>query len=648
MPKRGGKGPIKTIARGMGKANSALGQITAVLDQQSQALQQIQAAGQSDNGTNQSDAKVLMSIKIQQAQLELQKDQVAFLKKISDSQNKQIEALQKSNKDWKTVGDKFKDMKRSLQDALDPDTIKKAMLGPFSMFKGARDKMERIDFTKQMRAQGDTRSSSELNKVAKQKQKDEKAALKAQDEIDRLKKMGVSERDIKRNKPELFTKRDASLKAADDARIVNPKEKSVKTVKGVEKPITPKGVFSGDQPSAKLSKTPSDEGKVAQSTTDILAEQQVKAEQDRENLRLMSIQTDLMQQIANNTAAMAGKRSSAAGGAEDSSGASGSANLGEFAKSMKGIGSALGGLGKGVGMAVGGVIGGIFQGIMTGLSDGIKAFANVKTVAGVAVLGLLTVVVWGLSKALDSFAALEWETLGKASATLTGLILAGAAAGTMAPLLGIGALALAGLGGAVWVIGGAMEMMGSGLERLVSGLERLQDIDGDKLIQVGEGLKNLGLAFAAFGAGQAAAGLGTLVGNLLTIGQDSPVEQLVKIGTAGEGVEKAGRGLTTLSGAMKEFAKVDSGAMKGVRDFPWEQATKFAAAGGAMQVAGAKVYSQSKGNADEKAKVEGKVGAAVVAPSTTTIQQNNNQTNVTKAPTRNPESSYNRYLMSRF
>jgi hypothetical protein len=66
MPKRGGKGPIKTIARGMGKANNALGQITAVLDQQSQALQQIQSAGQADSGSNQNDSRVLMSIKIQQ------------------------------------------------------------------------------------------------------------------------------------------------------------------------------------------------------------------------------------------------------------------------------------------------------------------------------------------------------------------------------------------------------------------------------------------------------------------------------------------------------------------------------------------------------------------------------------------------------
>jgi len=635
MAKRSNKSPMKTVARGQARQMSSLSSISAVLEQQSEVLKQIQTGSQAVNESNQADQKVLMSIKIQQAQLELQKDQVAFLKKLSEGQNKQIEELKKSNKDWKSVGDKFKDLKRNLTDALDPDTIKKAMLGPFSMFKGARDKMQDIDFSKRMRAMGDTRSGKELREASKQKRSDETSALRMQAEIDRLKKMGASEEDIKKNKPELFARRDAALKSAKDANLVN-------------RPRTPQGVFTGVQPSAPLPKTPSDKGLVAQSTTDILAEQQVKKEQDAENLRLASAQTDLLQQIANNTAAMSGRRSSSAGGEEDAAGATGSQSLGDFAKSMRGIGSALGGLGKGVGMAVGGVIGGIFQGIMEGLSNGIKSFANIKTVAGVAVLGLLTAVVWGLSKALDNFAALEWETLAKAALTLTGLIAAGAAAGAMAPLLGMGALALTGLGAAVWVIGGAMEMMGSGLERLVSGLERLQEIDGEKLMGVAEGLKNLGAGFAAFGAGQAAAGLGTLISNLLTIGQDSPVEQMVKIGNAGEGVDKAGKGLLTLSSAMKEFAKVDSGAMKGVRDFPWEQATKFAAAGGAMQVSGVKVYNASKGNMDEQAKVETKAAKPVAAGATANIQQNNSQTTVVKPTVRNSESSYNRYIMSRF
>ncbi len=631
MPKRQSRNV--TIAKGVKRANNSLGAITAVLDQQSQALQQIQSAGQSDNGSNQSDAKVLMSIKIQQAQLELQKDQAAFLKKISESQNKQIEALQKGNKDWKTVGDKFKDMKRNLQDALDPNTIKKAMLGPFSMFKGARDKMDRLDFVKQMKAQGDTRSSSELNKVAKQKQKDERTALKSQEEIDRLKKMGVSEEDIKRNKPELFNKRNTALKSAKDAGIVNP---------------TPKGNFTGDQPSAKLAQLPSDKGQVAQSTTDVLAEQQAKKENEAEMLRLTAGQMDLLQQIANNTAAMAGVTGSHAGGGEDSGKAAkprtGLGKIGQgITDTMGALGSGVSAIGKGIGDG----IGAIFKGILGGLSDGIKMFASAKTVAGIAVMGLLTAVVWGMSKALENFANLDWETLGKAGITIAALIGAGALAGTLAPMLGVGALALTGLGGAVWVIGAAMEQMGEGLDRFTAGIERLAAVDGDNLLGVAAGVAALGAAIAGFGAGQAVGGLGTLVGNLLTVGQDSPVEQLIKIGTVGQGVKDAADGLGAMSGAMKEFSKVDSGAMKAVKEFPWEQATKFAAAGGAMSVAGASVYNASKGNADEQAKVDGKKGGAIVNAPTSNVS-NNSQTNVVKPPVRNSESSYNSYLSRRF
>lgn len=632
MAKRGGKGPIKTLARGMGKANNTLGQITAVLDQQSQALQQIQSSGQSDAGSNQGDAKVLMSIKIQQAQLELQKDQAAFLKKIADGQNKQIEALQKGNKDWKTVGDKFKDMKRNLADALDPNTIKKAMLGPFSMFKGARDKQADYDYVKRMKAQGDGRTDKELLKASKQKRTDERTALRSQDEINRLKKMGASEEDIKKNKPELFKTRDTALKAVKDSGIARPKG------------------FTGDQPSAPLPKTPSDKGQVAQSTTDLLAEQQVKRENDAEMLRLTAGQMDYLAQIAANTAAMAGTSGSSAGGAEDSGKAGGKSGggfvktMGALGSSMKSLGSGLGAIGQGIGEAIGGV----FKGILGGLSEGIKLFASAKTVAGIAVMGLLTAVVWGMSKALEAFTNLDWETMAKAGVTIAALIGAGALAGTFAPLLGVGALALTGLGGAVWVIGAAMEQMGEGLDRFTAGIERLAAVDGDNLLGVAAGVAALGAAIAAFGAGQAVAGLGTLVGNLLTIGQDSPVEQLIKIGTVGSGVKDAADGLNSMSGAMKEFAKVDSNSMKAVKDFPWEQATKFAAAGGAMKVAGASVYNASKGNADEQAKVDGKKGGGAIVNAPTQNVSNNNQTNVIKPPIRNSESSYNRYLMSRF
>lgn len=633
------KGPMKSVMRGVGRANSSLGQITAVLDQQSQALQQIQAGSQEVKDSNQSDAKVLMSIKIQQAQLELQKDQAAFLKKISESQNKQIEALKAGNKNWKGLGDKFKDMRRNLEDALDPNTIKKALLGPFSMFKGARNKMDDYDYIKRMKALGSTKSSKELKADASEQRGYRDQALKAQDDIDRLKKLGASDKQIAGS--DAAKQRADALKGYNRLNVVDGKSArdSANTMGG--------NVSYKSTPLAQLA---SDKGKVSQSTTDVLAEQQAAHESQVEMLRLTGNQTDLLQQIATNTGIMAGSSGSAAGGAEDS-GRNGANRVkgggGRFAQGLSDTMSALGSGVSAVGKGIGDGIGAIFKGILGGLSDGIKLFASAKTVAGIAVMGLLTAVVWGLSKALENFQNLDWETLGKAGITIAALIGAGAGAGAIAPLLGLGALALAGLAGSVWLIGEAMQSMGDGLEAFVGGLERLQQIDGDKLSGVAAGLAAMGVAFAAFGAGQAAAGLGTLVSNLLTIGQDSPVEQLIKIGTVGPGVKDAADGMSKMADTMKQFGSIDPNTMKTVKEFPWAEATRFVAAGGAMKMAGASVYSMSTQNANEDAKTSKGGGGTVVAP-TTNVSTNNNQTSVIKPPVRNTESSYNRYLMQRF
>lgn len=635
MPKRSSKGPMKTVARGVKSANGALGQITAVLDQQSQALQQIQVAAQGGDVSNQSDAKVLMSIKIQQAQLELQKDQTAFLKKISDGQSKQIAELQKGNKDWKSVGDKFKDMKRNLKDSLDPNTIKKAILGPFSMFKGVRNKIEDLDYTKRMKALGSTKNDKDLKSDSQKQRGYKESALRSQEAADRLRKLGATDDQIANSAA--VKNRNAALNSFNRLNQVNPTDRDSKNPMG--------GNVS--YKSAGLTQLPSDKGKVSQSTTDVLADQQVARENQVEMLRLTGMQTDLLQQIANNTSSLIVVGGSNAGGGEDSGKSarprkSGGSLASGISDTMSSLGNGVSAIGKGIGDG----IGAIFSGILGGLSDGIKKFASAKTVAGIAVMGLLTGVVWGLGKALDNFSKIDWETLGKAGVTIAALIGAGALAGSIAPMLGLGALALTGLGASVWVIGAAMQSMGEGLEAFTGGLERLAAIDGSNLLSVAGGVAALGAAIAAFGAGQAVAGLGTLVGNLLTIGQDSPVEQLIKIGTVGAGVKDAADGLGSMSGAMKEFAKVDSNSLKAVKDFPWEQATKFAAAGGSMSVGGASVYAKSTENANADAKSSG--GGAIVNAPKTSIQTNNSQTNVIKQQVRNTESSFSKYLSSRY
>jgi hypothetical protein len=63
---------------------------------------------------------------------------------------------------------------------------------------------------------------------------------------------------------------------------------------------------------------------------------------------------------------------------------------------------------------------------------------------------------------------------------------------------------------------------------------------------------------------------------------------------------------------------------------------------------GSSVISASKNIADEQAKIDSKGSKPAGSSAMANIQQNNSQTTVMKPPVRNNESSYNRYIMSRF
>ena len=76
------------------------------------------------------------------------------------------------------------------------------------------------------------------------------------------------------------------------------------------------GLFTGDQPSTALPLTPSDKGEVPKSTSSKALESATQKENQNEMLKVLGSQTDLLQQIANNTAAMSGKQTSSCGGGE--------------------------------------------------------------------------------------------------------------------------------------------------------------------------------------------------------------------------------------------------------------------------------------------------------------------------------------------
>ncbi len=269
-------------------------------------------------------------------------------------------------------------------------------------------------------------------------------------------------------------------------------------------------------------------------------------------------------------------------------------------------------------------------------------------IKGALAMGVLGLALWGVSAAFKEFADLEWETIGKGFAAIIGLGVVGAVLGAFAGPAALGAGALALLGGAVWLVGKGFQEMQEPFEAFIAGIEKLSNIGFAGLAGVAGGLALLGPAMALFAAGNVAAGLSNLVTGFLSsvTGQKSPVDQLVEIGKSGEGIGKAGTGMKDLAAGMKQFSEIKGDQLKALKQFPWEEATKFVAAGGTMTANGATVANASKANADEAAKADGQRGGSTttVVNAPTTV---NRKSEFISSPIRNQESSRSKYQESR-
>lgn len=622
MPKRSGKGQMKSVSRGVKKANVSLASIASVLESQQQTLQNItESSAQVQDNQSGGGGAQLIAIQIARAQLQYQKESNQFLKKIRDGQDKQIEGLQKGNKDWKGLGDKFKDLKVKMSDAFDVNTIKKKLLGPFSMFKGARDKMEDLDYMKKAKALGRTDTKQiKADAVASRTAKED--ALRAQDKVDRLKRLGANDDEI--NGSDAMKQRNAAL-ATYNKLNSSPNSKSSKDA------ANPMG-GNVAATSAPLPKTPSDTGGLAQSTTDLAADAQASHENQVEMLRQSSLQTDLLQAIVNNTASKG--TNSSAGGSEDKGSGGGGGILGSIGAGLGALGGGLKALGTGAGKGI--------EGLLKGLARGAAALANPMVIVG---LGAFSLTMMAIGKALqwaapaiEAFAPVLMKV-----AEVVGDVFIAAIKALPDVIKSVGDVIMG-------VVGAISDAIVTVLDSVVGSVERLANIDAMNLAGVGAGLLAISGGLIAFAGANLATGLSNLVtGFLGSVSGGSPIDQLERLANMSDGLMSAANGIQAIADAMQGFSNVDPKSMQAINDFPWLKATAFVAAGGAMSAAGAKVYNASKGNADEGAKADAmanKGGGTSV--SKTTVQQNNNQTNVGKPTLRNTESSYSKYLSARY
>ena len=266
-------------------------------------------------------------------------------------------------------------------------------------------------------------------------------------------------------------------------------------------------------------------------------------------------------------------------------------------------------------------------------------------IAGAAALGILALATYGIGAALGTFAELDWETIGKGMAAVAGLGVIGAIAGTAAPLIFVGALALGAMGGALYIIGEAMQAVGKGFAEMSDGLEKIGKLDGSNLLLVGAGLASIGVGMAALGVGTAVAGVSNLVTGFLSAvtGQKTPVEQLLMLGEKGDLINQAGTGVVNIARGLGMFSQVDTEKVKAIAALPIE---KIAAMGLALRPANA-VEGGSRANADASATAGGGGGNktnVVNAP----VTNNSNTTQIIKSPIRNQESSQSRYIQTRY
>ena len=403
--------------------------------------------------------------------------------------------------------------------------------------------------------------------------------------------------------------------------------------------------------------------KVDSSTGDVVgaAPSAEEKEQHLENVRQMEGQNEILEKIAANTSALG----AGAAGNPQPAGGGGGGLMGKIGAGIKGFGDMSGSLLKGA-LGLVGIAGALwviskalsnfedldFETLAKGVGT-LGALAAIGIIAGKAsgsmlmgALGLAAMsgVLFVASKAFEGFQDLDWETIGKGFIALAGIGAIGAIAGTAAPLILTGAVALGAMGGALFLIGEGMQAVGQGIKDLIDGLERMGNISGDNLLGVAAGIVAISGAMIAFAATNVVSGLANLVTGLLSIGQDTPIEQLIKIGEAGAGIEAAARGLQGLSESMSSFGNVDTDkfekAMDALDEAPWRNMTRFVQAGGYMNSDGTVVASASAmtQQARESATTGGGNVANVVAPVTNNNMSNNNS--VIRPPVRNDDSSY--------
>jgi hypothetical protein len=223
----------------------------------------------------------------------------------------------------------------------------------------------------------------------------------------------------------------------------------------------------------------------------------------------------------------------------------------------KGIADAGKGIGKGIGS--------LLQGTLTGLGKGLSALGKPNVLLGVTALIGIGAAMFVTGKAFQQFSDINWAGVA-AGAVALGIL--GAAAfliAPIAPLIGIGALAIGALGLALLPFAAAVKIAAPAMVELMGSFELLNGVDALNVALLGPALVSLAVGMAAFSAGGLVGGILDGLGSLL--GQDSPFDKLAKIGAAAPAINEMTSNMGSFGTTVETFndamEQLDGAAIKG-------------------------------------------------------------------------------------
>ena len=219
-----------------------------------------------------------------------------------------------------------------------------------------------------------------------------------------------------------------------------------------------------------------------------------------------------------------------------------------------GIQKGISALGKGIadaGKGIGSGIGGLLQGTLTGLGKGLKVLGDPKVLLGVAALTGIGAAMFVTGKAFQQFADINWAGVAAGAVALGVLGAAAFLIAPIAPVIGVGALAIGALGLALIPFAAAVKIAAPAMVELMGSFKLLNEVDPKNVLLLGPGLVSLAAGMAAFSAGGLISGVLDGLGSLF--GSESPFDKLAKIGAAAPAIVSMTDNMNNMGQTVENF-----------------------------------------------------------------------------------------------